>query len=587
MQPASPQRNNRRNESSRYRGATHQRQNFITRIATHWWNRLLGVAAEGSYVSQEEEYGAHRTSHDYIWNTIGLATNNMVFPILTMVVTQLCGAEQAGMFSLAFVTGLLLMFVGNYGVRTYQVSDQDEVHTFADYRLNRIITCVAMILIGVLYSLFRGYAGLMFTITIGVCVYKMIDALADVFEGRLQQKDKMYLAGISQAFRSVVVFIVFTIALTLTRNVGVASVAMAVTALGTFFFLTLPLGLLETPRSRHWTVSSIAGLFRQCFPLFMGHFLYNLIDNMPKFVMEGVLSYDNQLYFNALYFPSQMILIIVQLIYKPLLLRLSEVWADPSQRKRFNQVVFVMLAITVVITLVMIVIMGWIGIPMLSLMYGVDFEPYRVLCYLMLIGGGITAVIDFLYQVITVLRRQDRIVKLYLIATAFSVVLPLVFINLIGLTGAVISYVASMVILFVLMTMEYVTTRREIDGGKIDVASITSGGGRFEVSVPKMIRQRRSGGIHAQRGTRRGANSSRREGAQNTGDRSRAQQQREQRPHQEGMRRSSGAIDPRYHGERASDRVARRARELRQTETDASRRSRSSEEAPSEDDRRG
>ena len=67
----------------------------------------------------------------------------------------------------------------------------------------------------------------------------------------------------------------------------------------------------ETPRSKRWNVGSIVELFKQCFPLFIALFLYAFIDNMPKFVMEGVLSYDNQLYFNALYFPAQGILLTV------------------------------------------------------------------------------------------------------------------------------------------------------------------------------------------------------------------------------------------------------------------------------------
>ena len=54
------------------------------------------------------------------------------------MVTQLVGVEQAGMFSLAFVTGSLLMIVANYGVRTFQVSDLEEEHSFSDYQINRV-----------------------------------------------------------------------------------------------------------------------------------------------------------------------------------------------------------------------------------------------------------------------------------------------------------------------------------------------------------------------------------------------------------------------------------------------------------------
>ena len=57
-----------------------------------------------------------RTTRDYVWNTVGVGLWGMVFPVLTIVVTQLAGAEQGGSL-LAFVTALLLMFVGNYGVR--------------------------------------------------------------------------------------------------------------------------------------------------------------------------------------------------------------------------------------------------------------------------------------------------------------------------------------------------------------------------------------------------------------------------------------------------------------------------------------
>ena len=60
-----------------------------------------------------------------------------------------------------------------------------------------------------------------------------------MYEGRLQQVDKLYLAGVSQAFRSVVVFVVFSLFLLVTRNLPGACIAMAVAAAVTFLFLSL------------------------------------------------------------------------------------------------------------------------------------------------------------------------------------------------------------------------------------------------------------------------------------------------------------------------------------------------------------
>ncbi len=435
------------------------RQGVIAKLVNHWIDRLLGSAKQRTFAEQEEQYSSHKTKRDFVFNSMGIGAWGVVFPLLTIVATQCVGVEQAGVFSLAFVMGSLLMILANYGVRTYQVSDLDERHSFADYQINRVITCILMVIVGYIYCMIRGYANDMVTISMGVYMYRMIDALADVYEGRLQQSDKMYLAGISQALRSVVVMIIFSIVLFITRNLGIACIAMAVIAFLSFLFLTLPLAYMETPKSRKWEFSSVVELFKQCFPLFVALFLYSLIDNMPKFLMEGTLSYDNQLYFNVLYFPAQSILLTAGLIYKPLLLRLAAAWDNPNDHRTFNIIMGAIFGAIVAITLVMLAVMGLIGIPVMNTLYGVDFEPFRTLMYLMIIAGGVTAAIDFIYQVITVQRRQGSVMKLYAITFVFSIVSTLALINIFGLKGAVIAYLAEMCVLLVLIVLQFANIR--------------------------------------------------------------------------------------------------------------------------------
>lgn len=439
-----------------------KRPNPIARLANQWFDRVMGAISDGSLADAQEEYAAHRTGRDYLWNTIGIGAWGMVFPFLTIVATQLAGAEQAGMFSMAFVVGTLLMIIANFGVRTYQVSDVDERHSFKDYQINRWITCVLMVAIGVAYCSIRGYDSTMFYISMGVYLYKMVDGLADVYEGRLQQVDKLYLAGISQAIRSVAALVVFSILLFITRNMIVASFGMAIAAAATFVVVTLPLTLLETPRSRAASPASIGQLFKNCAPLFVALFLYAVIDNMPKFVMEGTLSYDNQLYFNALYFPAQGILLTVQLVYKPLLVRMANVWNDPAKRRRFDLIIVGILLLIVAVTVVNVLVMGWIGLAIMSFLYGIDFEQFRGLCFIMLAAGGVTAAIDFLYQVITVMRRQKDVMKLYIITLGFSLFVPVLLVMFTGLPGAAISYLIVMTILFVLLVWEYFRIRADL-----------------------------------------------------------------------------------------------------------------------------
>ena len=443
-----------------------KRLNPVRQLINDWFDRLVGAVSDGSLSAQDEEYASGRTSRDFMWNTIGFAVWGMVFPMLTIVVTWLAGVERAGMFSFSFVMANLLYIMASYGVRTYQVSDISEYHSFADYQANRIATCLIMVFVGLIVCNLLGYVGEMFVMTIGIISFKAIDAFGEVYEGRLQQVDKLYLGGISLALRSAVGFVLFSVALAVTGDMGIAAIAMTVGAACTLVFVTIPLTMFETPKSSPLNLRSVRLLFQECLPVFLALFLYAVVDNMPKFVMQGAaLPYDNQLYFNALYFPAQAILITVGMIYKPLLVKLANVWADESRRKRFDLVIIAMIALIVGITVVGVLFMNWVGIPIMSFMYGVDFAPFKQLSFIMLAAGGVTAAIDFLYQVITILRRQQVVLGLYMITFGFSLLVLILMTTMMKLQGAVVGYLIVMSILLILLVREYVTQRLKFSKG--------------------------------------------------------------------------------------------------------------------------
>lgn len=434
----------------------------LSNLANAWWSRLIDAVYGGGFSAQQAEYESGETRRDYLWNTIGTGAWGMVFPVLTIVATQLAGTDQAGRFSMAFAAGTLLMFLSNYGVRTFQVSDIEEANSFASYQLNRWITSVIALVVGLLYCTVRGYGPEMLMLSMGVYVCKIVDGLADVYEGRLQQADKLYLAGISQALRSIAAMAAFSVLLLLTRSTAIAAVGMAIAAVATLALVSIPLALLETEASRRWDIQEVGGLFRHCFPLFSALFLFNLIESIPKFAMEGMLAYDNQLYFNALFFPAQGILLAAGFLYKPQLLRLANIWSNPRRRKRFDLIVLAMAGVIALLTAGTLFFMAWLGIPIMSFMYGVDFEKFRTAAYLMIIAGGVSAAIDFVYAVITVLRHQSSATKPYLITFAFALVVPAALIFIMGLNGAVIGYLASMSLLMVLLAIAYYRIRQDL-----------------------------------------------------------------------------------------------------------------------------
>ena len=274
--PNSGQATRRRREGDREPGP-------VRRMVNAWWNRLLGAVYGGGLRAIEQ----HATRRDYLWNTLGTAVWGFAFPLLTIVSTQLVGPEEAGKFSIAFVTGTLIMIACNYGVRNFQVSDIDEKTSFASYQLNRWLCGALALGCGLMYSSARGYDAQMATIGLGVYLYKVIDGVADVYEGRLQQADKLYLAGMSQTLRSAGVIAVFSVALFLTRSMPIAAMAMGVTAIASLVLVTAPLALLETEKSRRVSLREVGHLFVQCAPLFGRSFCSTLSRACPSLLWKA------------------------------------------------------------------------------------------------------------------------------------------------------------------------------------------------------------------------------------------------------------------------------------------------------------
>jgi O-antigen/teichoic acid export membrane protein len=104
--------------------------------------------------------------------------------------------------------------------------------------------------------------------------------------------------------------------------------------------------------------------------------------------------------------------------------------------------------------------MGWLGIRIISVFYGVDFSQFSTLVFCMVLTGGLSAAIDFLYQIITVLRRQAAVTRLYAVGFLASIPISYLLVNSFGLTGAVYAAFATMGILLILLVFEYVNIRR-------------------------------------------------------------------------------------------------------------------------------
>lgn len=434
---------------------------------------------------------------NYIWNAIGGMLNAGQSVLVLIIVTRVCGLEAAGLYSIAFATGNLFMYLGNYGVRNYQVSDVDEKFPFRSYILHRLLTVALMLLVAAVYctySLLRGAYSPAKTMTVAaMCLLKAIDCLEEVLEGRLHQRGRLDLAGKMMTVRLLISIGGMLAVLVATRNLLTATNAAIILAAAAVILMAaacrrtlLPLqpapelvadvgnagaapgaaaknsGAATSPAAASAAVSAArrgalrdaAVLMRVCFPVCAANFLSFYLINAPKYAIDAAMNETAQAQYNFIAMPVFVIQLLGMFVYQPVLVRMTLSWNSADQKGFLRD----FLRITAGLLIIAALCLGGayvLGIPVLSALYATDLSTLKPELLLILAGGVFLAMNGFYSAVLTLMREQNRIPFMYLAGAVLSLILTPRFVGISGIMGAVISFVLIMAIVCALLSAQF------------------------------------------------------------------------------------------------------------------------------------
>ena len=86
-----------------------------------------------------------------IWYSLGSICSSASSMITLLVVTRIMGAEGSGIFSLAWSAAQLMLTIGWFSTRQYQVSDVQECFKFYDYYYAKVISSTLMMICASVY----------------------------------------------------------------------------------------------------------------------------------------------------------------------------------------------------------------------------------------------------------------------------------------------------------------------------------------------------------------------------------------------------------------------------------------------------
>jgi len=337
--------------------------------------------------------------------------------IILIVAARSLSLEETGVLTIALAIAKLLLNIGKYGMRNYQVTDTHEVY-FSEWLVSRIITTVGMMLAAVLYCVINGYSQYKARIILLICLLYAGECIEDVYTGFYQKEGRLDVSSYIQTARYVVLYLVFGVGLLISHDLLITCAISAVMTVLLVYVYSVRTIKYFPHRRMVPRKSVVAQLMVDCLPLCLMSFILIYLSNATKYEIDKLYNSDVQAYFGFISMPIFAIGLLSGFIFQPQIVNLSQCWkkqdllgfAKIIRRQYFC--VFVMSGFCI--------LAGWLfGIPFLSMLYDVDgLAAYKGAFLLLLIGGAGTAFINLSTAVLVIFRYQKVVLYGYIV-TAF------------------------------------------------------------------------------------------------------------------------------------------------------------------------
>ncbi len=398
---------------------------------------------------------------EFLWNSIASIVASMLNAVLLLFCTRINGTEMAGMFSISFTTSVILNAIGDYGIRIYQVTDSKRNYKFVEYIALRIVVVSIMLAIGIAFVIISGYDTTKLSITILLILFRVIDNLSETYQGEFQVNGRLDLGGKSVVIRNGIAMIMFLIADIITKNIIVSCTILFLTNLLIFLLFDIRLIKKFNQDKIIFTKDVIINMLKECFPVFLSTILSLYITNAVKYAIDIVSTYEMQTYYNIIYLPAFTINLASLFIIKPMLKVLGDIW-NKKQYKQMKKVIAKISGLILIVMILVEIVCFTIGTQILSFIYGVQLNEYRIdLCLLVLSGGLYALTVLFLY-VLTTMRRQTIATIGYIITSIFALILPKILVEKYNMLGASMSNVLiNLVLLIILIVNFYICYKKD------------------------------------------------------------------------------------------------------------------------------
>lgn len=368
-----------------------------------------------------------------LWNTIGNFAYTFGQWLITILVVYISSYKEAGYLSLAMTTSSSFSAITLFSMRNYQVSDVTNEFSPSEYVGSRIVTCF----VGFLCCIIGALPGNNWYQRI--CIYafmltRIAESFSDVCQGEDQRFERYDLIGQSCLLRAIITIGSFFLIMTYSHNLFLSLMIMALCNFAiVILFDWRKIKELEYINPIIWN-ANIKKLLKRCFPIVAFTFLLNLINMIPKNILQQVMGTVNLGYYSSMASPTLVVQVLASMIFTPFIPRIANEYNcnNKSAVKEMLKRTYLFLLFIGIVSVAGGMAIGKIG---LRILYGAKILQYYNCFFPIILCTVMLAAVWILYTIAVAMRKIREILIGMLFSFAVTVVTVFPLTKCFGMNG--------------------------------------------------------------------------------------------------------------------------------------------------------
>lgn len=404
---------------------------------------------------------------DYFWNGIGVFAQNLLSPLLIIVVTRINGIYDSGVLSFSIAAAVIFWAINLWGGRTYQVSDEVSARKSISYLVARVALAFGVVGMSVLFCLFNGYDFEKSLVLIILVVYKAIESIADSLHGIIQIHNKLHAVGLSLLIKASLSLLMFVLIDKITESLILSCLGIVFANLVVTIFYDYKLAnklqdiRLKGGYAKIYFKDAMC-IIRKSSAIFVVLFLSMFSLNIPRYFID-IYKPEDIGYFGIMAMPITLLGLFISFIIQPQILKLSNDY-KLKRIKDFRKDVLRIFFLTLSFGMATVLITALIGVKILNMVFGVDFDTYSKSLLIMVSGGVAGALVVILINVLTIMRKFKY--QTIVLSTSVIAMIPLTsyVVSRYGTIGGVTVYSLTVLVQAIFLLIVYRKSLKPLDG---------------------------------------------------------------------------------------------------------------------------